>query len=138
MKYIKKYYKCIFIFLLFFIINCIYSYQNFTSYDSLWNYSFSHAIRIGKIPYLDFNTISTPFYSFLMSIGLFIWDDYLMFLIEHNILITILFCIFIKMYGKKGWIMLPTLTLPYFLQFNSTYNFFLCSFEENVLNCHII
>ncbi len=124
MNFIKKNYKLVLMFVLFFIVNCIYSYQNCSSYDTLWNYSFSHAIRIGEIPYLDFNTISTPFYSFLMSIGLFVCDDFLMFLIEHNILVTILFCIFIKMYGSKGWIMFPVLTLPFFVQLNATYNFF--------------
>ena len=30
---------------------------------------------MGEIPYVDFNTVSTPFYSYFMSIGLFLYDD---------------------------------------------------------------
>ena len=92
--------------------------------DTMWNYSFSHAIRMGEIPYKDFNIISTPLFSFIMSIGLFIHDDMIIFLLEHTILIVLLFSLFIKEYGNKGWIMLPMLTLPFFSQLNGTYNFF--------------
>ena len=53
--------------------------------DIIWNYSFSHAIRLGEIPYKDFNIISTPLYSFIMSIGLFIYDDILTISIESGI-----------------------------------------------------
>ena len=51
--------------------------------DVIWNYGFSHAIRIGEIPYKDFNMIITPLYPVIMSIGLFIKDSWLIFLIEY-------------------------------------------------------
>lgn len=123
MKFIRNNYKYIIMFFMFFFINVICNYQN-SRCDTMWNYGFSHAIRMGEIVYRDYNTISTPLYSFVMSIGLFIWDDFLVFLIEHNILVTILFYIIFRMNGKKGWIIFPTLALPFFLSFNATYNFF--------------
>lgn len=123
MKFIKKYYKYILMFFFFFFIIFIYNYQN-TRYDTMWNYGFSHAIKMDEVVYRDFNTISTPLYSFIMSLGLFIWDDFIVFLIEHTILVTILFYMIFRMYGKKGWLLLPTLTLPFFLSLNATYNFF--------------
>lgn len=127
MNLLKKNYKKIlffvFFFVFFFILNYICNYQNMKN-DTMWNYSFSHAIRIGEIPYKDFNIISTPLFSFIMSIGLFIYDDMIVFLLEHTILIVLLFSLFIKEHGNKGWIMLPMLTLPFFSQLNGTYNFF--------------
>ena len=42
--------------------------------DPIANYGFSYAIRNGQIPYVDFNTISSPLYAFYSAIGLFIYN----------------------------------------------------------------
>ena len=44
--------------------------------DVTWNYGMSHAIRIGEIPYKDFNFLIPPLSQYLMSILLFIKDSY--------------------------------------------------------------
>ena len=115
-----KYFILFFLFLFFYIV---FFHQN-CSYDVLWNYGFSHAIRMGEIPYVDFNTVSTPFYSYLMSIGLFLYDDISMFFLEQTILVVLMFYFIFQLHGEKGWLLLPVLVLPFFLPFNPTYNFF--------------
>ena len=85
----------------FFYENC--------SFDVIWNYGFAHAIRKGEIPYLDFNTISTPLYSFLMSLFLFIKDDMFMFMIGQSLLVTILFYMFFRTFNNRAYLLLPIL-----------------------------
>ena len=89
-KFVEKNLKYILIFIFFLII---YQFLGFTNMygDPIANYGFSHAIRNGEIPYVDFNTISTPLYAFVMSIGLYLVDNYLMFNIEQAILCTVMF-----------------------------------------------
>ena len=123
MIFLKKYFKYIALFFVFLFFYVVFFYQN-CSYDVLWNYGFSHAIRIGEIPYVDFNTISTPLYAYLMSLGLFVWDDIFVFFLEQSLLIVFLFTLIFQLHGKKGWLLLPVLSLPFFLPFNPTYNFF--------------
>lgn len=52
------------------------------SYESVWNYGFSYAFAIGEIPYVEFNMIIPGFYNFIMSLGLHISHNNLVFLIE--------------------------------------------------------
>ena len=91
--------------------------------DSVNNYMFSHAIVMGEIPYLDFNMVSTPLYAFIMSLGLFLWDNYLMFALEQSLLLTIAFYLLYEVYGKKSYIALLSVCLFAFFAFNATYNF---------------
>ncbi len=118
----KKWIRYLFIFIFVF---CIYEFFGFSNTygDPLNNYAFSHAIVNGQIPYLDFNIISTPLYVFVMSLGLFIFDNYLMFVIEQSILVTIMFYFLFEMYGKKTYILLLCICLFNFLGINATYNF---------------
>ena len=95
------------------------------SYESVWNYGFSYAFAIGEIPYVEFNMIIPGFYNFIMSLGLHISHNNLVFLIEQSILITLTFLIVYKMYGKKAWIFLFFMSLLGFFAFSPTYNFFL-------------
>lgn len=95
------------------------------SYESVWNYGFSYAFAIGEIPYVEFNMIIPGFYNFIMSLGLHISHNNLVFLIEQSILITLTFLIVYKMYGKKAWIFLFFMSLLGFFAFCPTYNFFL-------------
>ncbi len=123
MQLIKKNYKYLLIFVLFLFLYTCFFYEN-CSFDVIWNYGFSHAFKMGQIPYLDFNTISTPLYTFIMSSLLFLKDDIFVFMIEQSFLVTILFYMLFRQFGNKGYLLLPILAFPLFLQFNATYNFF--------------
>ena len=59
--------------------------------DVLWNYGFSYAIGNGEIPYVDFNMILPPFYPMLMSLGLIINQNIIVFYLENSLMITIMF-----------------------------------------------
>lgn len=122
-KFIKNNY---YYFILFIIVFLSYSFFIFPNNygDPLNNYGFSYAITKGLLPYLDFNTISTPLYSFVMSIGLFIWNNYSMFLLEQSLLVTIMFYLLNKIYGKKSFIVFLVICLLGFFSINATYNFF--------------
>ena len=93
--------------------------------DSIWNYGFSYAIYKGQIPYVDFTMVVTPFYNFVMSIGLNVFSDNIVFLIEQSILITIAFYLLYKMFDDKAWLFLAVMCFPIFVAFCPTYNFFL-------------
>lgn len=122
--FLKENKRYIFIFLFSFII---YEILQRSTGDPMGMYSFGHAIRIGEVPYRDFNLISTPIYPFFIAIGLFIYDNYIVFLIEQSILVTILFYLLFKLYDKKAWIVLLAMTITYFFGFLATYNF-MCFF----------
>lgn len=118
----KKWIRYLFIFIFVF---CIYEFFGFSNTygDPLNNYVFSHAIVQGEIPYLDFNILTTPLYTFVMSIGLFFFDNYLMFVIEQSILVTIMFYFLFEIYGKKSYFLLFCICLFRFFGINATYNF---------------
>lgn len=120
-EFFKKYGRFIFIFL-FFLISfqfIVYYFNN----DFINNYGFSYAIARGEVPYRDFNTVSTPLYSFIMSIGLLFFNNYLMFLIEHCILVTIMFYFLYELYGKKSYFLLLIICIMGFNSVGPTYNF---------------
>lgn len=114
-----KYLSCFLFFLLLFTVIC----NDLVPYDFIWNYGFSHAIKIGEIPYLDFNTISTPLYSFIMAFFLLIWDNFLMFLITQSLLCTLFVSLLFKYLNKLAWFILLILSFPLFKAFIGTYNF---------------
>lgn len=114
-----KYLACFLFFLLLFTVIC----NDLVPYDFIWNYGFSHAIKIGEIPYLDFNTISTPLYSFIMAFFLLIWDNFLMFLITQSLLCTLFVSLLFKYLNKLAWFILLILSFPLFKAFIGTYNF---------------
>lgn len=112
--------------ILFFLVFCIYVFVSFpnTYGDPINNYMFSHALLLKEVLYQDFNMISTPLYPFLMSLGLIIFDNYLMFIFEQSILVVLLFYFLFKLYGKKSFLVLLTIVLFGFFPINPTYNFF--------------
>lgn len=122
-NFIKKNYNYL---LLFIFIFCLYT---FIAYPLLYadptaTYAFSKAMKMGEIPYLDFNIISTPLYSFLLSLGLHIWDNFSMILLEQSILVTIMYYLINRIYGNsKGCILLLATCLLGFFCLNPTYNF---------------
>ena len=91
--------------------------------DNIWNYGVSHAFRIGELPYRDYNSITTPLYQFIMSIGLFIYDSYLTFLVEQSILCLFLFYIIEKLVGKNVLFVFSLLLFPIFTFIFPNYNF---------------
>ena len=123
MKLTNKILKIIYLILL--LIVMVIFYYNFTTSigDVIWNYGFSHAIRIGEIPYKDFNMVLTPLFSFITSIGLFIYDDLLTFLLEGIILNIVLLYILYKLFNKKLFYILPIYIIFFLLKiFIPTYN----------------
>ena len=121
-KFVEKNLKYILIFIFFLIIYQFLGFANMYG-DPIANYGFSHAIRNGEIPYVDFNTISTPLYAFVMSIGLYLVDNYLMFNIEQAILCTVMFYFLYKLYKEKSYLILFVMTMFSFYAINPTYNF---------------
>ena len=123
---LKMILRLVFIFIFSFLVLEFIAYP-IANGDPIANYCFSHALVMGEIPYKDFNLISTPLYTFIMSIGLLVFDNYLIFILEQSILITILFYFLFKMYDEKTWFILLSMALPLFYPFSATYNF-LCLF----------
>ena len=111
-----------YILLLFFFIFILFLFGN-NNTDNIWNYGVSHALRMGELPYRDYNSITTPLYQFIMSIGLFINDSYLTFIIEQAILCTIFCFILEKLVKDNFWIVLALLLFPIFYFFFANYNF---------------
>ena len=122
-KFIKNNYHYFILFIFIFLLYSILIFPNNYG-DPMNNYGFSMAITKGILPYRDFNTISTPLYSFVMSIGLFLWNNYSMFLLEQALLVTVMFYLLNKIYGKKSYILLLITCLLGCFGINATYNFF--------------
>ena len=89
--------------------------------DIIWNYGFAHAIRIGEIPYKDFNMIATPLYAFIMSIGLFIKDSIIVYYIEQALLLLLLVFIIDKLLDKKIYFLLLLMLCSYLIYPNYNY-----------------
>lgn len=125
-KFIKNNFKY---FVVFILVILIYEFFGFalTYGDPLANYGFSYAINRGEIPYRDFNTVSTPLYAFYGSIGLLFWNNYLMFIISHALLVSICFYFLNKLYNKKSYLILAILIGLNFYGLLATYNF-MCFF----------
>lgn len=125
-KIIKANYWYIFV---FFVVFCFLNYLGFAhNYgDPLANYGFSYAIRNGQIPYVDFNTISTPLYAFYSSLGLFIYNDFVVFLLEQALLVTCTFYLLYQMYGKKSVLLLLVTVIFQYCNIIGTYNY-MCFF----------
>lgn len=82
----KKYIKYLLLFFIFLFIllvpyNCFFG-------DSIANLGFSYAIRLGQIPYNDFNLIIPLFSPFLYSLPLFIYNSSISFYVMQAILLT--------------------------------------------------
>lgn len=121
-EFFRNYGRYLFIFVLVFLIYEWFGY-GITYGDPIANYGFSYAIKNGQIPYLDFNTISTPLYAFIMSIGLHFFDNYLMFILEQSLLVTIMFYFLFKLFDKKSYFILFSLIFFGFYGIIPTYNF---------------
>ncbi len=119
---IKKNYKSIIKYSLLFIyfFLCLTVYFNISRNDLYANYGFSYALSIGEIPYNDFNLVIPLFSPFLYSIGLLFTKSILVIYLEQSFLLCVLMYYLFKMIGKKAYIFLFFLTLPYPIIFSST------------------
>lgn len=100
-------------------------FSGINSYDSIWNYSFSYAIAKGQIPFLEINMITPGFYNFLMSLGLLISHNNIIFLMEQALLVTVTFAFLNKLFGDQAWLFLFFMSFSNFLAFCPTYNYLL-------------
>ena len=100
-------------------------FSGLNSYDSIWNYSFSYAISHGQIPFLEINMITPGFYNFLMSLGLLISHNNIVFLIEQAFLVMVAFIFLDKLYGNKSFLFLVFMCFSSFYAFCPTYNYLL-------------
>lgn len=107
LKFLKKNYKYI---VLFFVILVVQVLLQHRFMDALHQYGISHAIKNGQRLYLDINTISTPFYFFLCSLFLRLWDNYLLFLIINSIIAVGIYY-FAEKVLKKHWLFYVLVTL---------------------------
>lgn len=121
MKYFKKYFKYVFIFVMTLL------FLNFIPFDldEIWNYGFMHSIYSGLIPYKDFNMVITPFFPMLFSLPFFIFGSNLLVVnICQSLLITFVYFLLEKMFGKVANIFLILLFFNYDMLYAS-YNFFI-------------
>ncbi len=91
--------------------------------DPINSYGFAKAIKMGEIPYLDFNTISTPLYAFYQALFLFIFDDFIMINVSQAILITFSVIILYKLFGKKSFLLLIVVAFFHYKNIVATYNY---------------
>ncbi len=121
MKKYKIIISCIILFFIILLVNLLLIPNNM---DEIWNYGFSYAIRLGEIPYRDFNMVLPPFYSLFMTIPLLIWNNYLSFIIFHSLILTLSFYLLFKMYKDYGHLLL-VLGIILFSNIYPTYNSFI-------------
>ncbi len=80
--------------------------------DEIWNYGFSYNVVTGLIPYLDFNMIVTPLFSFIGAIFISIFGHHLWAIhLLNAILIEVIILIVYKKVGKKIILFVPVLLL---------------------------
>ena len=124
LKFIKKNY-CYFI--LYIIVFMALSYFGFTWFhatgDPIANYGFSNALLRGEVLYRDFNIITTPLYPVYLSIGLFIYNNYITLLISHSLLVTMCFILIYKLFGNKVYLFLLLSVFTRYANIAPTYNF---------------
>ena len=130
----KKNYKTILKYsflLLFFFLSLVFIFTVFRG-DSIVNYGFSYAITKGEIPYNDFNLVIAPLAPYIYSIGLFIYNDILMYYLEQAILLTIMYYYIEKLFPKKKNIYLACILMAFPLSLVSIifpgYNFLIILF----------
>lgn len=121
MEFIKKNYS-VFLFFFFMIFLLFFLLSDSVSLDPLTEYGMSHAIRMGEIPYKDFNTVSTPLFILLFSLGLLIYDSFSVFLLEACLLYTGVYYCLKEILGKHSWLVVLMMCVFLFFSFVPTYN----------------
>jgi len=99
MKRLKKLFPFIILYIVIFLFNVFLVDNNM---DEIWNYGFSLAIRMGEVPYNDYNMVILPFYPILMSLPLFIFKNYISYIMLHCLFVTFAYYLIFKMYKDRG------------------------------------
>lgn len=118
--------KKILIFMIAFVISfCLIHFLGFINNygDPVNSYGFAKAIKMGQVPYLEFNTISTPLLAMYQSLFLHIFDDFIMINVSQAILVAISFLLLYRMFGRKSLILLVVTVVLGCKNLVATYNF---------------
>ena len=93
--------------------------------DEIWNYGFSYNILNGKIPYLDFNIVLTPLFSFIMTLPLMIFGNNILVFNIFNIFIILgCFLLLYNLIDDNMWLCTLIFFIPFPILYPS-YNLFL-------------
>ena len=118
----KKILLGILLFILLFVFN-LFIYP--ITLDEIWNYGFSYNILNGKIPYLDFNMVLTPLFSFIMTLPLMIFGNNILVFNIFNIFIILgCFLLLHNLIDDNMWLCTLIFFIPFPILYPS-YNLFL-------------
>lgn len=118
----KKFLILLLLFILLLIFN-LFLYP--ITLDEIWNYGFSYNILNGKIPYLDFNIVLTPLFSFIMTLPLMIFgNNILVFNIFNVFIILGCFLLLHNIIDDNMWLCALIFFIPFPILYPS-YNLFL-------------
>lgn len=93
--------------------------------DEIWNYGFSYNILNGKIPYLDFNMVLTPLFSFIMTLPLMMFGNNILVFNVFNIFIILgCFLLLHNLIDDNMWLCALIFFIPFPILYPS-YNLFL-------------
>ena len=122
----KKIIKFIGIYIFFFFIVYFILQPVGSNFDQMWSYGFAYSIAKGEIPYIDFTMVIPPLFPLIMSIGLkLISTNYIVYLMEETLILTITVLVLEKMYSNRAWLFLLLFIFPLFTSITITYNYFL-------------
>lgn len=118
----KKILMGILLFILLFVFN-LFIYP--ITLDEIWNYGFSYNILNGKIPYLDFNIVLTPLFSFIMTLPLMMFGNNILVFNIFNIFIILgCFLLLHSLIDDNMWLCALIFFIPFPILYPS-YNLFL-------------
>lgn len=123
---------------LFFFFSLVFFF-NLSRGDTYVNFGFSYAIARGEVPYLDFNMVIPPLSPWFYSIFLLFSKSILIYYAVQALLLTILFSFLFKLLGKKAWVYLILIFMPFPISMNTIlfpgYNFLLLFLLVIVIYC---
>lgn len=118
----KKILMGMLLFILLFVFN-LFIYP--ITLDEIWNYGFSYNILNGKIPYLDFNMVLTPLFSFIMTLPLMMFGNNILVFNVFNIFIILgCFLLLHNLIDDNMWLCALIFFIPFPILYPS-YNLFL-------------
>ena len=105
--------------------------------DLYVNYGFSYAIRMGEVPYVDFNLVILPFAPVLYSLFLMLSKSIIFYYLGQAFLLTLFSYFIFKILKNKAWIYFVILSLPFPTTMASVlfpgYNFLLLFFTVIII-----
>lgn len=139
MDFVRRNAKYLFLFLFFFLAQVLFF--NIQRGDTYVNFGFSYAVSRGEVPYLDFNMVIPPFAPYLYAVFLLFSKSILCLYLGQAFLLTFLFYFLFCLFGKKAWLYLVALSIPYPIAMATIlfpgYNFLLLFLFFFLLYCEI-